>query len=315
MSQPNQTPAPRRSNNIPLIAGTVLLLVAIAAGAYFAFFAGQGAPQMTAVSDAPLVEQAAPVSDLQAYLDRTLTEDQKKLLTYRVEGNRMLDVMAKSADGSQTLTAQEIEFKALDTAHAEPYFVDMRVKGMEITLPPDRLPASVGPIKGSMIYAYKYDEAAHTFEVPAVRFDLEGLATIGLTGSFTDVTLFDGTGNAMDGLAGGKIKALTFQLKDQTLLKAMLEETAKSQGTDLATMKTQGIAMLTILETQVTGSIEKQALVAARTVLTKDGTVTLTITANPAEPFPFAKFMLIGQSGGLPDLSALEPLGVTITAE
>ena len=44
--------------------------------------------------------------------------------------------------------------------------------------------------------------------------------------------------------------------------------------------------------------------------------ITLTITANPAEPFPFAQFMLIGQSGGgLPDLTALEPLNLTITAE
>lgn len=313
-----QSPAPRRANNIALIAGVVLLLVAIAAGVYFAFFAGPSTPEMTQVGDKTLVgETAGAPNDLAAYLDRTLTAEQKSLLTYRVEGNRMLDVVAKSPDGSEGFTAKEIEFKALDTAHGEPWFIDARVKGMEITLPADRLPAGVGPVKGSMVYSYSYDETAHTLEVPAIRLDLEGLATIGLAASFTDVTLFSGDPEAaLNGLAGGKIKALTFQLKDQALLKAMLEETAKSQGTDLATMKTQGIAMLAILETQVSGSIEKQALAAARTILNKEGAVTLTVTANPAEPFPFAQFMMIGQSsGGLPDLSALEPLNLTIIAE
>lgn len=317
MTQP-QSPAPRRANNIALIAGVVLLLVAIAAGVYFAFFAGPSTPEMTQVGDKPLVgETAGAPNDLAAYLDRTLTAEQKSLISYRVEGNSMLDVVAKSPDGSEGFKAKQIEFKALDTAHEEPQFVDARITGMEITVPADRLPGGVGPVKGSMVYAYSYDETAHTLEVPAIRMDLEGLATIGFTASFTDVTLFSGNPeNALDGLAGGKIKALTFQLKDQALLKAMLEETAKSQGTDLATMKTQGIAMLSILETQVTGSIEKQALAAARTILSKDGNVTLTITASPAEPFPFAQFMLIGQSGGgLPDLTALEPLNLTITAE
>ncbi len=317
MSPPTQPATPRRGNNILLIAGVVLLLVAIAAGVYYGFFAGRQAPEMAAVGEASLIEQASAPSDLQAYLDRTLTPEQKEILTYRVEGNRMLDVSASDPETGGSFKAQEIEFKALDTANPEPHFVDLRIKGLEIVLPPDRAVQGLGTIKGSMVYAYRYDAATRTLEVPAVQLAMDGVATLGFTGSFTEVTLFAGTPDeALAGVSGGLIKAFTFQLKDETLLRGLLEETAKSQGTDLATMKTQGVAMLTILESQVTGSIEKQALAAARTILDKEGGVTLTISASPTQPFPFAQFMLIGQSsGGLPDLSALEPLNLTITAE
>jgi hypothetical protein len=317
MSQPTQPATPRRANNILLIAGVVLLLVAIAAGVYYGFFAGRQAPEMATVGEAPLIEQATAPSDLQAYLDRTLTPEQKQRLAYRVEGNRMLDVAASDPETGGSFKAREIEFKALDTANAQPHFVDMRIKGLEIVLPAERAVDGLEKISGSMIYAYSYDPATRTLEVPAVQLAMDGLATLGFTGSFTEVTLFAGTPDeALAGVAGGKIKAFTFQLRDETLLRGLLEETARSQGTDLASMRTQGVAMLTILESQVTGSIEKQALAAARVILDKEGGVTLTVIASPAEPFPFAQFMLIGQSGGgLPDLSALEPLNLTITAE
>lgn len=317
MSQPTPSATPRRSNSILLIAGVVLLLVAIGAGVYYGFFASKPAPEMTAVGEAPLIEQAVPPSDLQAYLDRTLSAEQKQQLTYRVEGNRMLDVAASDPETGGSFKAAEIEFKALDTANAQPHFVDLRIKGLEIVLPADRAVPGLEKITGSMIYAYAYDPATRSLQVPAVQLVMDGIATLGFAGSFTEVTLFAGTPDeALAGISGGKIKAFTFQLKDETLLRGLLEETAKSQGTDLASMKSQGVAMLTILEAQVTGSIEKQALAAARTILDKEGGVTLTVAANPTEPFPFAQFLLVGESaGGLPDLTALEPLKLTITAE
>lgn len=317
MSQPSPGPTPRRASNLPLIAGAVLLLLAIAGGIWYAFLADKGAPEMAAVGDAPLIAEATAPSDLAAYLDRTLTPEQKQQLSYRVEGNRMLDVAAADPDTGGSFRAAEIEFKALDTANPEPHFVDLRVRGLEVVLPPDRRPPGIEKVTGTATYAYRYDPAARTLEVPAIQFVLDGVATIGFTGSFSDVQLFAANPDeAMAGLAGGRIQAFTFQLVDQTLLRSLLQETARSQGTDLASMKTQGIAMLAVLETQVTGSIEKQALAAARTILEKEGRVTLTIAANPAEPFPFAQFMLIGESGGgLPDLTALEPLNLTITAE
>lgn len=317
MSQPIPDPAKRRAGNLPLIAGVVLLLAAIAAGVYFLVFAGKDTPEMATLGDAPLVAAPEAPIDLQAYLDRALSAEQKQAMTYRVEGNRMLDVTARDAAGNGSFSAKEIEFKALDTANPEPRFLDVRVHGMEIVLPADRRMPGLERVTGSATYAYSYDPAARTLEVPAIQLVMDGVATVGFTGSFSDVTLFAGTPDeAMAGLAGGKAKAFTFQLVDQTLLRGLLEETAKSQGTDLAAMKTQGIAMLTVLESQVTGSIEKQALVAARTILEKEGRVTLTIAANPAEPFPLAQFLLIGEGGGgLPDLSALEPLNLTITAE
>ena len=318
MSPPTKTTPPRRPGNLLIIGAVVLLLVVLAAGIYYGFFAGKDTPEMAAVGEAPLVatEAAAP-GDLQAYLDRTLTDEQKQRLTYRVEGSRMLDVALADPESGGSFKAAEIDFKALDTVNPQPHFVDIRVKGLEIVLPADRALEGIEKITGSMVYAYSYDAAGRTLEVPAIQIAMDGLATIGFTGSFSEVTLFAGTPDeALAGIAGGKIKAFTLQLKDETLLQGLLEEAAKSQGTDLASMKTQGIAMLTILEAQVEGSIEKQALAAARKVLSKDGAVTITVTGNPTEPFPFAQFMLIGQSGGgMPDLSALEPLNLTIAAE
>lgn len=315
MTQP--APAPAGKSKLPLILGGVLVAILLAVGAYFLFFNERGAPELAEVgqSGALVDAPAAADLDLQAFLDRHLTAEQKQDMSYRVEGNRLLDVVVK--DGEEVrMTAGEIEFRALDTENPEPRFADVRVKDMEIFPPAGALPDNMGPLKGSAVYSYSYNEAARTLEVPAIQIALDGLATLGLAGRFSEVGLFSGNPDeAMNGLAGGKIDRFTFELQDQKLLPLLLEGAAASQGTDTATMKNQAIAMLTVLEGQMTGSIEKQALTAARTVLTKDG-VTLKVSAAPAQPFPFAAFALIGQTGGgLPDLKALEPLNLTITAE
>lgn len=315
MTQP--APAPAGKSKLPLVLGGALVAILLAVGAYFLFLDKQVAPELAQIDPSgSLVDAPTPADlDLQGFLDRQLTAEQKQDMSYRVEGNRLLDLVVK--DGEEVrMTAGEVEFRALDTANAEPRFADVRIKDMEFFPPADTLPDGMGPLKGSAVYAYSYDEAARTLEVPAIQIALDGLATLGLTGRFSEVGLFSGNPDeAMDGLAGGKIDRFTFELRDQKLLPLLLEGAAASQGSDTATMKNQAIAMLTVLESQMTGSIEKQALAAARTVLTKDG-VTLKVSAAPAQPFPFAAFALIGQTGGgLPDLKALEPLNLTITAE
>ncbi len=314
MTQPAPGSAPTKKSKLPLILG-LLVIVLLAGGAYFLFADRSERALPNVEQSGSLVEAPAPTVDLQAFLDRQLSAEQKQGLSYRVEGNRLLDVVLKDGDEIR-MTAGEVEFRALDSENPQPHFLDVRIKNMEIFPPAGSLPEGTGPLKGSAVYAYSYDQATRTLELPAIQLTLDGLATLGLTGTFSEMDIASASPDeALSGVAGSKINSFAFELKDEKLLPMLLQGTAESQGMDLATMKNQGIAMLAVLESQVSGSIEKQTLAAARTILTKEG-VTLKISANPAQPFPVATFALVGQTaGGLPDLSALEPLNLTITAE
>jgi len=299
-----------------MIAALVAALGGAGVGAYYAFFDAAGVPPPAAVGGTALVG-AGEVGDVAAYLDRMSTAEEKARVTYRVEGNSLLDLAGTSPDGKSKFTIEEIEFKALDTEHDQPHFVDMRITNLAMTAEPGALPAGLTELAGNIVYAYEYDPATRTLDVPAIRMDFEGVGSIDLRGSFSEIDLFAGTPDeALAGIAGAKINAFALVLTDQVVIKSLLEEEAKKQGVDLATLKTQASAMLTMLETQLEGDIEKQAIRAAKVILDKTEGVTVTITATPAEPFPVAQFLALGMgAGGMPDLTALKPLNLTIEAQ
>lgn len=317
MSEPSQTPAKSNKSTLLVIAGAAVIAAGV--GAYFAFFQGGGgaAPEMAAITQEPLVGNGGGAVDLQAYFDTKVPAEAKANMTYEISGDTLTNLVAKNPDGSVGATAKSIQVKALDTAHEPPQFVDVRVDDLVITPPAGELPAGMTEVKMDVVYAYSYDPAAKTFDLKVIDVDAEDLGRISLGASFTDVAAMGGDPeNMMNDLAGAKLKALSLVLNSKTFLKLALEQTAAQQGTDLAGLKTQGTAMLSMVEAQLTDDIAKQAISALRVMLDKVENVTLTITANPAEPFALANLMNIGMTeAGMPDLAALEPLNLKIEAE
>lgn len=317
MSDPNQTPAKSNKSTLMVIAGAVVIAAGV--GAYFAFFQGGGgsAPQMASISADPLVGNGGGAVDLQAYFDTKVPAEAKANMTYEISGDTMTNLVAKNPDGSVGATAKSIQVKALDAANDPPQFVDVRVDDLVVTPPAGELPAGMTEVKMDVVYAYSYDPAAKTFDLTAVDIDAEGLGRISLGASFTEVAAMGGDPeNMMSDLAGAKLKSLSLIIASKTFLKLALEQAAADQGTDVQSMKTQGTAMLSMVEAQMTDDIAKQAISALHVMLDKVENVTLTITANPAEPFALANLMNIGMTeAGMPDLSALAPLNLKIEAE
>jgi bifunctional ADP-heptose synthase (sugar kinase/adenylyltransferase) len=120
----------------------------------------------------------------------------------------------------------------------------------------------------------------------------------------------------MSGMAGAKIEDLRIVWADEKMLRGLLEQAAQSQGMTLDQLKAGVAQALPALEAQMTGDLEKQVLAAAKTVLDKVDDVTITIVADPAEPYPLAGFLALAMGpGGMPDFGALAPLNLSIEAE
>ncbi len=306
-----------RSGGKPLVlVGLVVVVVALVVGAYFLFFADSGsAPEGAQVSEGTsLVEGGAP-SDLTAYLERTWVPTLPPGTTYRIEGNKLLD-LAGEKDGAK-FQIQEIEFLALDTENEPPHFADIRVKGLDVAMPPGQGTLGVERMQGDAVYAYQYDADAKHLAVPAVVFDLQGVGKLEFNGAFSDVTLDPASGpeGALNGIGGGKIDKAGLVFTDRGVIKWALEQQAKEQGLEVDALRTQAKLMLVAMGSQFDGKIEKQAIEAASTVLDKTENATIAITASPSEPFAFSKFMALGMGGGgMPDFSALEPLNLKIEA-
>lgn len=318
-----QSSSPQSSggNRTLILAAALFVVVALAAGIYFlvlskddgqpgALLAEGGAP-----GEAALVGNGR-VGDIAAFLERNLQPDSRTELSYELEGNRILN-FATNSNGTQ-ITAQEIEFKALDTENPQPHFADVRVKGMKITPPASgSLPGGMNSIELDMVYAYAYDPAAQTLSIPAVSIDVKELADLRLTGQFSGVSSVPGSADqALGSLAGAKIDRLNLVLEDQRLLKVLLEAAAQQQGSDVQTLAAAGLQGLQQMERAATDPLQKQLIAAGKVLLEKIENVTLTVTAAPEQPFPLA--LVVGSAlaaGGMPDFSALKDLNLTITAQ
>lgn len=307
---------PRSGSNKPvMIAALVVVLAAVAVAAWFFLFSGDEAPEGVQVTEGESLVAGEAPSDLAAYLEKNWAPNLPEGTTYRVEGNRVLD-LAGEEDGT-TFKVAEIEFLALDTENEPPHFVDVRAKGIDIVLPAGSGPLGADRLQGEVTYAYQYDAAEKRLQVPAVVVDFPQVATLNFSGIFTDMTLSAGAGPeaALSGVGSSKVEKLSLVFTDRSIVKWALEQQAASQGIDADALRTQGKLMLAAMGSQLEGDIEKQAVEAAGVVLEKTENVTLEITANPSEPFPFANFLALGMgAGGMPDLSALEPLNLTIKA-
>ena len=311
--QPQTTPTASSPSRLPLILGAAV--VALGVGGYFAFFAGDSAgPGGSAVQIGD--PNAGPV-DIDAYIKANMPADKLAAMSYEASGNVLTNVVVKDEAGQPAVQIAKIEVRALDTANKEPNYVDVHVEDLVMEVPEGAMPG-VTQVKADIDYAFLYDPAAKTLEIPGIVFDAEGLAKLTLSASLTDIAKWGGDDQeaAMNDLAGGKLKALSIVLNDKSFIKAALTQAATEQGTDLATMTVQAQAMLAAMETQMTDDISKQAIAALKVILGKLDGSTLTITANPSEPFPFANFaMLAPTEGGMPDLNALAPLNLKISAE
>lgn len=319
MSDPTSRPAggsnPGGGNKLLVVVVALAVLAAIAVGAWLLFFSGDDAPEGVQVETGQAMVSGGAPDDLAAYLERTWAPNLPEGVTYRIEGNKLLDLNG-TIEGS-TIKVQEVEFLALDTANEPPHFVDMRVKGLDLTFPQGAGALGTDRLQGDLVYSYEYDPDAKTLKIPAIVLDFPALATLNFSGDFTDMTLSPGGGpeSALSQVGEAKIDRLSLVFTDRAVIKWAIEQQAAQQGVDADALRTQAKLMLAALGSQMDGDIEKQAIEAAGTVLEKTENVTIEITANPAEPFPFANFMALGMgAGGMPDLSALEPLNLTIEA-
>lgn len=314
MATPQTTP-PKGKNTTMLIAAAVVL-VAVIVGAYFLFFSGG-----TKVAEGPVIPEGAmvgngDVGDIEAFLKKSLGEDAMQKATYTVDGNTLKDVTITGPDG-ETVTIKEVKFLALDTQNEQPKFMDVRLTGISAQVPEGKIPG-VTKLDGDVVYAYAWDEASGSLSVPAVSLSFPGITSISLSGDFTDIQSLGGGApeQAMSALAGAKIKNMTIVWADEAIIRAALENLAKEQGMTLDELSAGAQFMLSQIEDQMKGDLEKQVLDVADTVLSEIDPVTITLKAEPTEPFPFAKFMALGMgAGGIPDLSALEPLNLTIAAD
>lgn len=313
--RPPQGSTPGSSNRVLVVVVSLVVLAAVAAAVWFFVFAGDDAPEGVKVETGQSMVGGAAPDDLAAYLERTWAPNLPEGVSYSVEGNKVMG-LAGEVDGS-TIKVEEIEFLALDTENDPPHFVDMRVKGLDLTLPEGAGTLGTERLQGDVVYAYEYDPEAKTLRIPAIVFDFPALATLNFSGDFTDMTLSPGGGpeSALTQVGEAKIDRLSLVFTDRAIVKWAIEQQAAEQGIDAEALRTQGKLMLAAMGSQLEGDIEKQAIEAAATVLEKSENVTIEITADPAEPFPFANFMALGMgAGGMPDLSALEPLNLKIEA-
>jgi hypothetical protein len=318
-SQPPSRPQPPRNNTLMIAAGAVVV-VALLVGAYFLFFERDdvvsGAGGGVSVSESQALVGGGEVGDIQAFLEKSIGKENLEKATYTLDGNTLRDVTIPTPEG-KTITVKEITFLALDTANPEPHFMDVRVKGLSAELPEGRIPG-VTKVEGDIVYSYEFDPAAKTLSVPAAEFNFPGLTRFNVSGKFTEVAQMGGAtpDEAMSGMAGAKIEDLRIVWADEKLLRALLEQTAQSQGMTLDQLKAGVTQALPMLEQQMTGDLEKQVLAVAKAALDKVDNVTITIVADPAEPFPLAGFLALAMGpGGMPDFNALKPLNLSIEAE
>ncbi|HKY94135.1 MAG TPA: hypothetical protein VJL84_02470 [Kiloniellales bacterium] len=318
MTQQPPKALPPRGNNTLMIVAAAVVVVALAVGAYFLFVdrgggAGGGA---VSVSESQALVGGGEVGDIKAFLEKSIGPENLAKATYTLDGNSLKDVSIPTPEGKE-MKIKEIKFLALDTEHPEPHFMDVRLSGFEAELPPDQIPG-VSKVSGDIVYAYEFDPAAKTLSIPHTEFNFPGLTRFTISGKFIGVEQMGGATpeEAMSGMAGAKIEDLRIVWSDEKLLRAMLEQTAQSQGMTLDELKTAAQAALPVLKQQMTGDLEKEVLDAAETAIKKVDNVTLTVIADPAEPFPLAAFLALAMSPtGMPDFNALKPLNLTIEAE
>jgi hypothetical protein len=311
-------PQPPRGNNTLMMAAAAAVVLALLIGAYFLFFDGDemGGSGSASVSESQALVGGGKVGDLQAFLEKSIGKENLAKATYTLDGNTLRDVSIPTQEGG-TITAKEVTFLALDTENPEPHFMDVRVKGLVAELPEGQIPG-VTKVEGDIVYAYEFDPAAKTLSVPATEFKFPGLTTLNVSAKFTEVSQIGGATpeEAMSGMAGAKIEELRVVWADEKVLRAMLEQTAESQGMTLDQLKAAASQAMPALEAQMAGDLEKMVLAAAKTALDKVDDVTITIVADPAEPYPLAGFLALAMGpGGMPDFNALKPLNLTIEVE
>jgi hypothetical protein len=320
MTQQPPKALPPRGNSSLMIVAAAVVVVALLVGAYFLFVARDdvvtGAGDPVRVSESQALVGAGKVGDVKAFLEKSIGPENLAKATYTIDGNTVKDVSIPTPEG-KAIKIKEIKFLALDTEHPEPYYMDVRLTGFEADLPPDQIPG-VTKVSGDIVYAYEFDPAAKTLTIPHTEFDFPGLTKFTISGKFVGVEQMGGATpeEAMSGMAGAKIEGLKIVWSDEKLLRALLEQAAQSQGMTLDQFKTGMETALPALKQQMTGDVEKEVLAAAETAIKKIDNVTLTLTADPAEPFPLAGFLALAMNpGGMPDFNALKPLNLKIEAK
>jgi hypothetical protein len=320
MTQQPPKALPPRGNNSLMIVAAAVVVVALLVGAYFLFVDRDdvvtGAGDPVSVSESQALVGGGKVGDVKAFLEKSIGPENLAQATYTIDGNSVKDVSIPTPEG-KTIKIKEIKFLALDTEHPEPYFMDVRLTGFEADLPPDQIPG-VTKVSGDIVYSYEFDPAAKTLTIPHTEFAFPGLTNFKISGKFVGVEQMGGATpeEAMSGMAGAKIEDLRIVWADEKLLRGMLEQAAQSQGMTLDQFKTGLETALPALKQQMTGDVEKEVLEAAEIAIKKIDNVTLTLVADPAEPFPLAGFLALAMnSGGMPDFNALKPLNLTIEAK
>lgn len=320
MTQQPPKALPPRGNNTLMIVAAAVVVVALLVGAYFLFVDRDdvvaGAGDAVSVSESQALVGNGKVGDVKAFLEKSIGPENLAKATYTIDGNKVKDVSIPTPEG-KAIKIKQIEFLALDTEQPEPYFMDVRLTGFEADLPEGQIPG-VSKVSGDIVYAYEFDPAAKTLTIPHTEFDFPGLTKFTISGKFVGVEQMGGATpeEAMSGMAGAKIEDLKIVWADEKMLRGMLEQAAQSQGMTLDQFKTGVETALPTLKQQMTGDVEKEVLAAVETAIKKIDNVTLTVIADPAEPFPLAGFLALAMSpGGMPDFNALKPLNLTIEAK
>ena len=318
MSQQPPRALPPKGNSSLTIVAAVVVLIAVAVGAYFFFFQKDGdvagGPGVE-VSETQALVGGGKVGDVKAFLEKSIGPENLAKAKYTIDGNTVKDVSIPTPEGKE-MKIKEIKFLALDTEHDEPYYMDVRVTGFEAELPPDQIPG-VTSVKGDIVYAYEFDPAAKTLTIPHTAFNFPGLTNLEISGKFTGVEKMAGgtPEEAMSGMAGAKIEKLHIVWADAKVFRAMLERAAQNQGMTLDQLQAGMQAAIPTLK-EKTGDVGKEVLGAAETIVKKVDNVTVTIDANPAEPFPLAGFLALAMGpGGAPNFDSLKPLNLKIEAE
>ena len=282
----------------------VVIVAAVAVGAYFIFFAGPGGsgPAVTGTSlpGGMTAKQAA---------DKIVASATKqgRTMAYgaaEADGGTLVmkDVTVTMPNGQGPLKIGEMRLNKYDYDNPDlPTYADLEYRKLSLG-PFMQTPQGkqfmqmlgVDDILVDVHAAYSYDATNKVLDVTKLVIDADKLAEINMTMKLGGIDL----AKMQDVQKGGKpdpaammglmqtlqIYNFTLSIKDDGVREAILKSVAKQQNSEADKIKTQIVAMMTALKgaPQAKAAIAQEALTAAIATIQDGGTITLKIAPDQA---------------------------------
>lgn len=282
----------------------VVIVAAVAVGAYFVFFAGPGGsgPSVTGTSlpGGMTAKQAA---------DKLVASatNQGRTMAYAAaesDGSTLVmkDVTIKMPGNQAPLKIGEMRLKKYDYDNTDmPKYADVEYRKLSLgpfmqTQQGKQFMQMLGveDILVDVHAAYTYDDTNKVLDVTKLVIDSDKLAEISLTMKLGGIDL----AKMQEAQKGGKpdpaammgmmqtlqIYNFTLSIKDDGVRDAILKSVAKQQNSEADKIKTQIVAMMTALKAsaQAKAQIAQEALTAAIATIQDGGTITIKIAPEQA---------------------------------